>query len=296
MVGSKISRAAGVCLGAVILCLLASNVFAESSKKSPPLQKSTSYGEYVANTYFDPNANTKDAYYEILRNKKSVYRGRATENGERFMIGTLYDDDSDAKLVTMGNDITGNGQPDLVVSEWSGGANCCLTFHIFEIGTRFRKIGDIDAEYGDQGPHFVHLTKGNGVQIQIYDWTFANWHADFVDSPAPKVILAYANGRYQMASDLMSTPRADMDAVAAQIAKIRDETKDLRGKWPDAAIPPELWGTMLDLIYSGHRIIAWQFEDMAWPKNVQGEESFTDDFIKQLKTSPYWIPIAALGS
>ena len=62
-------------------------------------------------------------------------------------------------LVKMGMDITGDGQPDLVISEWLGGANCCLMFHIFEIGPTFRKLGTIDAEFGDSGPHFLHPDK-----------------------------------------------------------------------------------------------------------------------------------------
>ena len=62
----------------------------------------------------------------------------------------MYKDDPDAGLVKMGIDITGNGQPDLVISEWSGYANCCLTFHIFEIGPTFKKLGTIDAEFGDR--------------------------------------------------------------------------------------------------------------------------------------------------
>jgi hypothetical protein len=33
------------------------------SKKGPPLQNSASFGGYVANTYFDPSSNTKDAYF-----------------------------------------------------------------------------------------------------------------------------------------------------------------------------------------------------------------------------------------
>jgi hypothetical protein len=275
----------------------ASPVRAASSDKGPPLQKSASFGRYVTNTYFDPASNAKDAYFEILRDKKSVYRQQATQNGERFVIGTLYDDDPDAKLVTMGRDITGDGQPDLVISEWLGGANCCLTLHIFEIGPRFRKIADIDAEFGDQGPHFVRLAKGRGLQIQIYDWTFANWHCDFADSPAPKVILGYHERTYRVAPDLMRTPTVDMKGLAAKIQKIRNETKDAHGSWPDANIPPQLWGTMLDLIYNGHRILAWQFLAMAWPQKVRGRDSaFINDFMKQLRKSPYWKSIAQLGS
>jgi hypothetical protein len=270
---------------------------AASSKPGPPLQKSASFRAYTVNAYFDPNSNTKEAYFEILKNRKSIYRQQATENGERFTIGTFYDDDPDAKLVTMGRDITGDGKPDLVVSEWSGGANCCLTFHIFEIGSKFRKIADIDAEYGDQGPHFVQLDHARGLQIQIYDWTFANWHSDFADSPAPRVILQYKRGRYRVASDLMCTPEADMNDVAAKVQQVEDKTKDLRGgSWPNANIPPLLWGTMLDLIYTCHRLTAWLAADTAWPKKVRGKEDFVSDFIAQLKKSPYWQSVSQLGS
>ncbi len=285
-----------VAASAIPFGALAGNVPSAPSKHGPPLLKSSSFGAYVVNTYFDPDSNTNDAYFEILRDGKPLYRQQAEDNGAKFVIGTLYDDDPDAKLVTMGKDITGDGQPDLVVSEWSGGANCCLTLHVFEIGKHFRKIGAIDAAYGDQGPHFVHLDKHPGLQIQVYDWTFANWHTSFAESPAPRVILSYQRGAYRIAPDLMSTPAADMKDVAAKIQQVRDETKKLHGSWPDANIPPLLWGTMLDLIYSGHRLLAWQVVDMAWPKQVKGKEAFVDDLIAQMKKSPYWKAVASLGT
>jgi hypothetical protein len=302
MAGSKIRRGGAVrLLLAVSIAMFwlafGSPARSTSSEKGPPLQTSGNFAGYVTNTYFDPASNTKDAYFEVLKDKKSIYRQQATENGERFVIGTLYDDDPDAKLVTMARDITGDGQPDLVISEWLGGANCCLTFHIFEIGPKFRKIADIDAEFGDRGPHFVHVARGPGLQIQIFDWTFANWHCDFADSPAPRVILEYHGRGYRMASDLMSTPTVDMKDLAAKIQSIRYETKDARGSWPDTDIPPQLWGTMLDLIYTGHRMLAWQFLDMAWPQKVVGKnDAFMKDFIRQLRKSPYWKSIARLGS
>jgi hypothetical protein len=100
-----------------------------------------------------------------------------------------------------------------------------------------------------------------------------------------------------MASDLMRTPTVDMTVLAAKIQKIREETKHASGSWPNANIPPQLWGTMLDLIYTGHRILAWQFLEMAWPQKVAGkDDAFMDDFMKQLRMSPFWSPIAQLGT
>ena len=88
-----------------------------------------------------------------------------------------------------------------------------------------------------------------------------------------------------------------MDDLAAKVQIIRDETSGAHGSWPSAAIGPQLWGTMLELIYTGHRILAWQFLDMAWPQGVAGKnDAFMNDFIEQLRKSPYWNSIAQLGS
>jgi hypothetical protein len=289
---SRLSLAIATCWIA-----LAPRVESASSRKVPLLQNSASFGGYVANTYFDPASNTKDAYFEILKDHKFLYRRQATENGEKFVIGMLYPDDPDAKLVAMGRDITGNGRPDLVISEWSGGANCCLTFHIFEIGKKFRNIAEIDAEFGDQGPHFVHLDQSRGLQIQIYDWTFANWHSDFADSPAPKVILRFSDGAYRVSPDLMRSPIPSVSDLDARVAAIRTHKNSSRNKsWPGADVSPILWATMLDLIYTGHAGDAWKFLDRAWPAQIGGKDEFARDFRAQLKRSPYWSAVDTMNA
>ena len=95
----------------------------------------------------------------------------------------------------------------------------------------------------------------------------------------------------------MCTPQADINDVAAKVKQVREQTKDLRaGSWPDANIPPLVWGTMLDLIYSRHRLTAWLFVDTAWPQKVHGKQNFVKDFTAQLKKSPYWNSVSQLGS
>jgi hypothetical protein len=55
---SRLSLAIATCWIA-----LAPRVESASSRKVPLLQNSASFGGYVANTYFDPSSNTKDAYF-----------------------------------------------------------------------------------------------------------------------------------------------------------------------------------------------------------------------------------------
>jgi hypothetical protein len=297
-------RFARVLLPVLIACLIApiaatarAATGVESSTVTPHLEES--FLPYVARVFFDPAAKDgSDAYYEILKDGKRAYVQKAKQKGEKFLIGTMYKDDPDAAQVKMGMDITGDGQPDLVVSEWLGGANCCLILHIFEIGPTFKKLATIDAEFGDAGPHFVHLDKNpnaKGMALQIFDWNFANWNAAFADSPAPKIILSFSGDAYRMSPDLMRTPpppAKDLDTAAAAVRSYAPSAKG--GAWPDAKISPQLWGTMLDLIYAGHANEAWKFLDMAWPPKVRGKDEFARDFRAQLAKSPYWPAVNAM--
>jgi hypothetical protein len=258
---------------------------------------------YVARVYFDAKAKDgSDAYFEILKNNKRVYVQKAKRKGEKFFIGTMYKDDPDAAMVKMGMDITGNAQPDLVISEWLGGANCCLTFHIFEIGTTFKKLATIDASYGDSGPHFVHPdkdSKSTGLLVEIHDWTFANWNTDFADSPAPKVVLRFSeyDGVYHVAPDVMRTTAPTASDLATRAAAIKDNSPSTKGgTWPKAQVSPQLWDTMLDLVYAGRADDAWKFLDTAWPPNVQGKDAFARDFRAQLAKSRYWPEINAMNT
>jgi len=256
---------------------------------------------YVARVYFDAKAKDgSDAYFEILKDGKRVYVQKARKKGEKFFIGTMYKEDPDAAMVKMGMDITGAGQPDLVISEWFGGANCCLLFHIFEIGPTFKTLGTIDAEFGDSGPHFLHPdkdSKSTGLAIQIHDWTFANWNTDFADSPAPKVLLRFSDNAYRVAPDLMRAPVLSASDLAARAAEVKSYAPSAKGgTWPHDKVSPQLWATMLDLIYSGHADDAWKFLDDAWPPKVQGKDAFARDFRAQLAKSKYWAAVEAMNT
>jgi hypothetical protein len=288
-----------------ILIVTSTAGFAASARGATPVEitphQEETLAPYVARVYFDAKAKDgTDSYFEILKDGKRVYVQKARTKGEKFFIGTMYKDDPDAALVKMGMDVTGTGQPDLVISEWLGGANCCLLFHIFEIGPTFKKLGTIDAEFGDSGPHFLHPdkdSKSTGLAIEIHDWTFANWNTDFADSPAPKITLRFSDNAYRVAPDLMRAPvlsASDLEARAAEVNSYAPSAKG--GAWPHAEVSPQLWETMLDLIYSGHTDEAWKFLDKAWPLKVQGKDAFARDFRAQLAKSKYWPAVEAMNA
>jgi hypothetical protein len=78
------------------------------------------FREYTAVTYYDDQAG--QGMFEILQAGKRVYQ---QSPGGRFEIGTRLVNDVPNALTEMGKNIAGNGIPNLVISEWTGGAHCC---------------------------------------------------------------------------------------------------------------------------------------------------------------------------
>lgn len=248
--------------------------------------------------------------FEILRDGKRIY----AQDGGRFTVGafnaemqwglmpniTLKDSSPDkTNPLAMGNDITGDGVPDLVVSEYSGGSHCCFSVHIFEIGQTFRKIATIDGEQSQ--PTFVHLGRDPGFKVMVNDCTFAYWHTSFAESPLPKVILRYRDGSYQVATDLMRGPAPSSRELKELADKVNSAWPKSNGKRLDydedkakaRLFPSDLWRTMLDLIYAGHFDLAEKFLGMAWPSDAKGESQFLEDFMAELSASPVWAGCAS---
>ena len=55
------------------------------------------------------------------------------------------------------------------------------------------------------------------------------------------------------------------------------------------------YSEMLDLIYSGNELLAWQFFDLTWPNNKAGKDIFLREFKKRLSESSYWQSIMERG-
>ncbi len=257
---------------------------ASAIKAGYHLEDERMFENYTVRIYSIPKAHQKPAFVEIWQDGRVLFQHR----GFRFRIGYAFEDEElDNSLIAMGRNITGNGIPNLVLSEWSGGAHCCMLFHIFELGKTFRKIATLDAAHGDLA-HFADLDGDGKLEFVANDWTFAYWHTSFAGSPAPTIILRYQHGSYRLATDLMRKPAPSADELDGQIKRIRSEES-----WKNDEPPVAMWELMLNLIYTGHAELAWQSLDRAWPPKVAGKGKFLRDFRHQLGKSPYWEEIKA---
>jgi hypothetical protein len=247
------------------------------------LQAEQPFRDYIVRVYREPQGG--EGSFEILKGRQRVYAAVSHE----FEVSSLHESETAGSMIAIGKDITGTGKPNLVVSEWTGGAHCCYFAHIFDIGKEFRKVAMLDAKHGPLD--FADLDKDGRLEFIFRDWTFAYWRTSFNYSPAPKVILRYRDGAYRVAGDLMRQPPPTVKELEKQAGKVRDHEH-----WKEREPPSDLWHVMLDLIYTGNTDLALQFLEKAWKPGVTGKEEFLKDFRAELAKSPYWPEVQAMNA
>ncbi len=219
----------------------------------------TRFADYVISTYRWPQP---EACLRISKHGKLVYSLESAE----FKIGGNFFHDAGIQI---GTDITGEGIPNAIVGEWSGGAHCCFTLHVFELGQGFKEIAKIEADNSD-GAKFVDLDHDGKYEFEGADSVFAYWGTSFMQSPAPRIVLKYRQGRFRLAPDLMTKPAPAPDEFARIVRVVRTDQEWDGGvpDWlcePECDVPVSLWKNMLDFLYTGHADFAWRLLDETWP-------------------------------
>lgn len=186
-------------------------------------------------------------------------------------------------------DLDADGTEELVVASWSGGAHCCWTVAIFELGGSPRLIEEIDAQ---NGMGIVKESDVTGVPtsggparylLDIPDQSFCYWNAPYVASPKPSVYSRLEHGRLVVALDVMLARPIDWTAYEKEAGQLNVSMS------PDgAALEPRMWGGMLELLYRGRDDLAQQFFDLCWPNARPGQEEFLDEFHDVLDKSDRW--------
>ncbi|MFH1748846.1 MAG: hypothetical protein ABIG44_17570 [Planctomycetota bacterium] len=237
---------------------------------------------------------------EVYNDRRSArpMQVRIQRNGEREFTLTAWDLDvgadteDDSRAAGVGEDITGDGIPNLILSEWTGGSHCCWTYHILSLDPNdgARVVATIWA--GHYPATFEDLDGDGRLECILSDWTFAWWNGSSA-SPSPEVILCCRGGQYVVAAHLMGSPGPSETTLIEQARRLRDETG--KHEWNRGGVPVEYWAEMLELIFIGHEALAWRFAEEAWPKNQPGKEEFLERFRRQLAESPYWPAIRTVS-
>lgn len=219
-------------------------------------------GEFLLRVYHDTTADER--VFDLKLRGRRVFAARA----------------ANIRLLFVARDITGDGVPDVVVEQFSGGMHCCTQSTVLGLGPEFRDYGTIFGADGEV--EFEDLDGDRVLEARVGDWRFAYWRDyAFVETQVPEVVLRFTPEGYRPACDLMREEPPDSATLWARARELSDG-------WASGDPPADLWGYAVDLIYQGHAILAWRFLDLAWPRSVTGKTEFIQDLRDRLRGGPCW--------
>ena len=237
---------------------------------------------------------------------------------------------SQVEIKSVGRDLNGDGQPDLLFSAFSGGAHCCLTYYVYSLKPKIAKLAAYAS--GNSGATgFVDIPGRKKPVVFSADDTSAHAFTNYAGSVFPMVVLEVGDkGRFVFAQDLMKSklpgmppPVCKMEGVKletfqqrvcdeyasakrkARSAKIKAQLDDIKvgrdhGKvpWDDywkTGMMAEMAGEMDRYAYTGHGAAGFGWLDSVWPGNDAVKAKFVAMYNENKAKSQFAEDMKALG-
>ena len=243
------------------------------------------YGAYTVRTYLRET--------DLMGSVVILYHGRIiyAEHGGRYFLE--YSNTGLYGPIRLSppawTDITGNGRPDIVTFEEMGGGHGPSECTVVEVHRgRCTVLAKIEAP---GGAVFEDLDGDGTAEVKMGDYTFDYWPSCHAGAPVPMVVLRWSGKDYRVAADLMLRPAPPRDQLSSLAASVR-RRPEWGQEYDRVAIPPRLFSIALDLMYTGHEALGWQFIQEAWPPRFPMDTELLDQLRDLLNQSPYWTEFA----
>jgi hypothetical protein len=93
-------------------------------------------------------------------------------------------------------DIEGNGQPDVILSLYSGGNNCCFDDQVFSYDPGTMTYRKAERNFGDYGTNIKDLDHNGKFEFQGANFAFKYEFTDGAASGEPIQILNFSSGKF----------------------------------------------------------------------------------------------------
>ena len=182
-----------------------------------------------------------------------------------------------------GTDITGEGNPDVVIETYSGGAHCCFSTIVYDLGPTPTEV--LRTPESNCSGSFEDLDNDGVMEFVTCDDLFSYQYCCFAGSPAVKIIMKYypdegylpasTSFRLLYAEDIANHTAAAEKAPPGEYCEW-DETNKC------AVLP-----VVLDYLYSGQWDMAWSELDRLYPH--ADRETFKEEIIQAVGMSDLYV-------
>ncbi len=215
-----------------------------------------------------------------------------------------------------GTDLDGDGVPDVLIYDYTGGMHCCATVKHIMCSDPPVLTAQISAWH--HSPSYRDIDGDGRYEMIICDSTYAYWNTSYAGSPKTEAIFRIRNGHYELAGDLMRQQAPSPGQIQATIKELHgrlsryDEFIARRKKDPDSNrklteeeqadedffldqgwhddslhLSSPVWDFLLELIYSGQVESAVNALDSIWPASKPNKVAFANDFLGIMQESWY---------
>jgi len=187
-----------------------------------------------------------------------------------------------------GTDVTGEGHPDVIVETFTGGAHCCFSTLVYDLGPTLTRV--LETPQSNCGGRFEDLDGDSVFEFVTCDDLFAYAYCPYAASPAVQVILQYDPGQ----GYVPASPRfADLyaEAVSRHIQAAEAAKPGELGEW-DGTTKCAVLPLVLDYLYTGQPGQAWTaFERLyTYPDGPL----FWAEVVQAVSDSPLYVAAGAL--
>lgn len=210
-------------IAVAVAAVAAATLWAGAASAAAPLKKLTDTdGQVTATVTF------RKGSFSFAKNVAlTIKRGGAVVVSEKLLDA---EGNPDASLPTGANvaDLDGDGEPEVLVDQFSGGAHCCEYTRIYRFdGTAYTSLV---VDWGNYGYSLEDLDADGVPELSTFDDRFAYTFTAYVASVPPIRILRYRAGA--LADATRSFPalvRRDLKGNWKLLQKLAKQREDIRG-------------------------------------------------------------------
>ena len=123
-------------------------------------------GQYKFTAY----KSSDGACVQVTSGGKVVYN-QSVDSFQTYTLGQPEDAQDNIPAIANGTDVTGRGQPDMIVSLFTGGAHCCTIHYVFELGPQFKLLATLN----DSDDDLAHFERGADRALRLRDGRLDFW-------------------------------------------------------------------------------------------------------------------------